>query len=131
MTMRATVTQPPRGVIELFGKGVAVVLAATANGVSAAPDRSAEAARHATAPRHYGTVGRIVAGPGTGRYVRIDRNGGAVGADAGADAGVFILVAPDPAMRVDRDAEWVQDWAAVEETFLRDGRRVDWDVDRG
>ncbi|MFG2334628.1 hypothetical protein ACGFMM_34185 [Streptomyces sp. NPDC048604] len=93
--------------------------------VTATVDRSAVIAKHANAVPHYGVVGRIVEGGGTGRYVRVDRlaDGVAEGADA---EGVMIRVADDPDVTVDVEAEWVEDWPAVEEAFERDGRRIDW-----
>ncbi|MER6999628.1 hypothetical protein [Streptomyces sp. NPDC000410] len=103
--------------------------------VYAVLDRSAVIAKHAAAPRHYGVVGRIVAGRGAGRYLRVDRQADLaetpyepeeLGEPPAELTGVSIRVADDPAMESNCVGEWVEDWAAVEETFERDGRRVDW-----
>ncbi|WP_418958850.1 hypothetical protein [Streptomyces tritici] len=95
--------------------------------VTATVDRSAVLARYANAVPHYGVVGRIVEGRDTGRYVRVDRVADLGWPEEGPDAkGVMIRIAGDPAVTVDVHAEWAEDWPAVEETFERDGRRVDW-----
>ncbi|MEV7865679.1 hypothetical protein AB0P17_06165 [Streptomyces sp. NPDC088124] len=82
----------------------------------------------------FGTVGRIVSGDETGRYVRADLMTDLAEAsdetpEEGEEAGggVTILVADDPGMEINCIAEWVEDWAGVEASFRRQGWRVEWD----
>lgn len=143
-TLRTTVTEvdatapKAKGVVEMFGHRIAVDLSFAgspgAPRVTAVPDRSEVIAAHAGAPRHYGVVGRIVSGDGTGRYVRVDKLADLAGTGDTAEddgqraepAGVVIRVADDPDLQVGCVNEWVEDWAGVEEAFRRDGRRIDW-----
>ncbi|MGW1771361.1 hypothetical protein [Streptomyces sp. NPDC002104] len=95
--------------------------------VTATVDRSIVLAKHANAVPHYGVVGCIVEGHDTGKYLRVDRVADLGWPEEGPEAtGVMIRVASDPDITVDVRAEWIEDWPAVEETFERDGRRVDW-----
>lgn len=117
------------GTITLFGRAVSVTLSAGVESpVAAQPDRSEEIARHAKAIRYYGIVGRIVDGSEAGRYIRVDRvEDLAETVEEGTEAiGDMIRKADDPDMEVDCWGEWVEDWAAVEETLLRDGYQVSW-----
>ncbi|WP_255953857.1 hypothetical protein [Streptomyces odontomachi] len=130
-TLRTTITEvdatlsKAKGAIEMFGHRIPVDISfAGPPGeprVTAVPDRSDVIAAHAGAIRRYGVVGRVVSGDGAGRWVRVDKV-----ADTGGSAGVMIRIADDPGLRVNCVNEWVEDWAGVEESFLRDGRRVDW-----
>ncbi|MBT2365914.1 hypothetical protein J7E88_11505 [Streptomyces sp. ISL-10] len=96
--------------------------------VTAVPDRSEVIAAYAGATRHYGVVGRVASGDDAGRYIRVDKLADlAVSPEERAEAvGVMIRVADDPGMEINCIGEWVEDWAGVEESFRRDGRRVDW-----
>ncbi|MFC9427518.1 hypothetical protein [Streptomyces sp. NPDC056987] len=92
----------------------------------------------ANARARFGTVGRIVSGDETGRYVRADLMTDLDGTSGDtsdetpeergeAGGGVSILVADDPGMEINCIAEWVEDWAGVEASFRRQGWRVEWD----
>lgn len=120
-----------KGTVVLFGKSASVTLSVGAESrVVAERDRSEEIARHANATRHYGMVGRIVSGAETGRFIRVDRlQDLAESPDERDEAGGdMIRIADDPAMEINCVGEWVEDWAAVEETLARDGKRVEWSV---
>lgn len=96
--------------------------------VTAVLDRSAVIAKYGNSVPHFGVVGRIVEGADAGRYVRVYRLADlAQSEEERAEAeGVMIFVANDPEMTVAPVGEWVEDWAGVEESFERDGRRIDW-----
>lgn len=100
--------------------------------VHAVLDRSAVITKHAAATRYYGVVGRIVAGADVGRYIRVDRQADLAETPENQKelTGALVLIADDPSMETNCVGEWVEDWAAVEEAFERDGRRVDWKRDR-
>lgn len=120
-----------KGTIVIFGKTVSVTLSTSAEfRVVAELDRSGEIARHANATRYYGIVGRIVSGAEAGRYVRVDRlkDMAETPQEREETDGDMIRIADDPAMEIDCRGEWVEDWAAVAESLLRDGHRVDWTV---
>lgn len=137
-TLQAIITEistPPqkaKGVIELFGRQVPVEVsfAKSPSGLraTATQDRSQIIAEHAGATRYYGITGRITSGRDAGRYIRIDRFTDVDEAlDGHAEpSGVMIRVTDDPGMQINCVAEWVEDWAGVEESLRRDGRQIDW-----
>ncbi|WOX22349.1 hypothetical protein [Streptomyces solicathayae] len=95
--------------------------------VTAVLDRSAVIAKYGNSVPRFGAVGRIVAGADAGRYVRVDRLADLAQTEEEGEAeGVMIFVADDPEMTVAPVGEWVEDWAGVEESFERDGHRIDW-----
>ncbi|MFF3453350.1 hypothetical protein ACFYXH_03290 [Streptomyces sp. NPDC002730] len=96
--------------------------------VTAVPDREDIIAAYADATRHYGVVGRVVAGADAGRYIRVDKLVDLAETDEEREeaVGVMIRVADDPEMEINCIGEWVEDWAGVEESFERDERQVDW-----
>ena len=135
-TLQATITEisarKGKGVVELFGRQVPVELsfANSPNGLrtTATQDRSQIIAEHAGATRYYGIAGRITSGRETGRYIRIDKSADVDEALNGhtESSGVMIRVADDPDIQINCVAEWVEDWAGVEESLRRDGRKIDW-----
>lgn len=137
MTLEAVVVEAEensttaKGAVVLFGKTVSVTLSISVGSrVVAELDRSEEIARHTDAIRYYGTAGRIAAGAEVGRFIRVDRMEDLAETPEERElaGGDMIRIADDPAMEIDCRAEWVEDWAAVEESLLRDGHRVDWQV---
>ncbi|MFJ2217713.1 hypothetical protein ACIQVO_37195 [Streptomyces sp. NPDC101062] len=83
----------------------------------------------ANARARFGVVGRIVSGEETGRYVRADLlvDLAETPEEREEAAGVSVLAADDPDMEINCIGEWVEDWAGVEDSFRRQGRRVEWD----
>ncbi|MFE6857623.1 hypothetical protein [Nocardia sp. NPDC057668] len=137
MTLEAVVMEAEensttaKGGIVIFGKTVGVTLTIGAESrVIAEFDRSEEIARHAGATHYYGIVGRVVAGADAGRCIRVDRmqDFAETPEERALAKGDMIRIADDPAMEIACRCEWVEDWAAVEETLLRDGHRVDWQM---
>ncbi|MFE3448742.1 transcription termination/antitermination protein NusG [Nonomuraea sp. NPDC059194] len=133
MTLEATIDElgetptTAKGAIELFGRSVRVILSAdTESSVNAVVDRSEVITRYAGATRFYNVVGRITSGARAGRYIRVDKLTDLAETPQDTATGVTIRIAADPGMEIDCIAEYVEDWAGVEETLLRDGHRVDW-----
>ncbi|MFF3453352.1 hypothetical protein ACFYXH_03300 [Streptomyces sp. NPDC002730] len=82
----------------------------------------------ANARTRFGVVGRFVAGDEAGRYVRADLMAdlATTPEERVAADGVMIRIADDPDMTTDCIGEWLEDWAAVEETIEQRGWQIDW-----
>ncbi|MEV6651213.1 hypothetical protein [Streptomyces sp. NPDC051219] len=73
-------------------------------------------------PVPVGTVGRLLAGEGAGRYVLVERLPG----EAGESGGYLIQTALDPALEKNSVGEWVEDPRTVRSHFEERGWVVEW-----